>query len=123
MLSLAPALKSQAASLGFDLCRIAPAAAPPLAAERLAQWLELGRHGDMAWMDNARRGDPSALMPDARCCVIVGLNYAPAADPLAATSKPQVGAVSVYARHRDYHDVMKGRLKGLASWLVARAGG
>ena len=123
MPSLSSALKAQAATLGFDLCRIAPAAAPPLAAERLAQWLELGRHGDMAWMASERRGDPRALMPDVRSCIMVGVNYAPAHDPLAVTREPQKAAVSVYARHRDYHDVVKGRLKLLASWLRARAGG
>ncbi len=123
MLSHSSALKTRAARLGFDLCRIAPAAAPPLAAERLARWLELGRHGDMAWMASDRRGDPGAMMANARACVMVGVNYAPDHDPLAVTRAPLVGAVSVYARHRDYHDVIKGRLKLLASWLVARAGG
>ena len=123
MVSHVSALKARAATLGFDLCRIAPAAAPPLAAERLARWLELGRHGDMGWMASERRGDPLALMANARSCVIVGVNYAPDRDPLAATRAPRVGAISVYARHRDYHDVVKRRLKLLASWLVARAGG
>jgi epoxyqueuosine reductase len=121
--SLSVALKAQAAALGFDLCRIAPAEAAPFAAERLAQWLALGRHGDMSWMASERRGDPRALMPDARACVVVGVNYAPDRDPREATQQPQVGAVSVYARNRDYHDVIKGRLKLLASWLLARAGG
>ena len=121
--SLAPALKAKAEALGFDLCRIASADAPPLAAERLAQWLEEGRHGDMEWMAGDRRQSPHKLWPEARACVMLGVNYAPPVDPLAATRNAQVGAISVYARHRDYHDVIKGRLKLLASWLVARAGG
>ena len=120
---LAAALKVKAAALGFDLCRIAPAQAPQDAGARLAEWLELSRHGDMAWMDNPRRADLRALMPQARSCVMLGVNYGPERDPLEATRRPAVGAVSVYARHRDYHDVIKGRLKLLASWLVARAGG
>jgi epoxyqueuosine reductase len=74
-------------------------------------------------MENPRRADPRALWPEARACVMVGVNYAPDGDPLAATRDPGVGAVSVYARHRDYHDVLKGRLKQLASWFAARAGG
>ena len=119
---LAPALKAKAAELGFDLCRVAPPDAIAAAGERLAQWLELGWHGDMAWMGAARRADPRALWPEARACVMLGVNYAPAGDPLAATRRPQVGAVSVYARHRDYHDVIKGRLKQLAGWFSARAG-
>jgi epoxyqueuosine reductase len=120
---LAAALKAKAAELGFDLCRIAPPAPPPRAPERLAQWLALGRHGDMAWMDNPRRAGPQALWPEARACVMVGVNYAPTGDPLESTRQRRAGAVSVYARHRDYHDVVKGRLKLLASWFAARAGG
>ncbi len=121
---LASELKARAAALGFDLCRVAPPEAPA-GSERLSQWLALRRHGDMVWMETSRerRGDPRALWADVRACVMVGVNYAPEGDPLAATRRREVGAVSVYARHRDYHDVIKGRLKQLAGWLIARAGG
>jgi epoxyqueuosine reductase len=89
----------------------------------LAAWLADGAHGDMAWMAETfeRRADPSRLMPDARSIVALGLNYGPEADPLAALSRPDTGAISVYARHRDYHDVLKGKLKELAGFLVAAA--
>jgi epoxyqueuosine reductase len=77
----------------------------------------------MAWMAETfeRRADPRRLMPDARSIVVLGLNYGPEADPLAALSRPETGAISVYARHRDYHDVLKGKLKELAAFLVAAA--
>ena len=122
--ALASALKIQAAALGFDICRIASADAPPNAAERLATFLDDGRHGEMDWMATTRerRAAPRALWPEARACVIVGVNYGPAQDPLEAIRKPEAAAISVYARHRDYHDVIKGRLKQLASWFAARAG-
>ncbi len=118
-------LKARAVSLGFDLCRIASPDAIPRAGERLAQWLALDRHGDMAWMETTRerRAHPRALWPEVRACVMLGVNYAPASDPLASTRKRDAGAISVYARHRDYHDIIKGRLKQLASWFVAEAGG
>ena len=121
---LAADLKARAAALGFDICRIAPASGAPEAGERLAAWLADGRHGDMDWMAQtaARRSSPRGLWPDARACVMVAVNYAPAGDPLAATRNPAVGAVSVYARKRDYHDVLKGRLKQLAGWLAAQGG-
>ena len=77
----------------------------------------------MTWMDNPRRKGPRSLWPEVRACVMVGVNYAPGGDPLAATRKPAAGAVSVYARARDYHDVLKGRLKLLAQWFAAKAGG
>jgi epoxyqueuosine reductase len=77
----------------------------------------------MNWMAETfeRRVDPRKLMADARSVVMLGLNYGPEADPLAALSRPETGAVSVYARHRDYHDVLKGKLKQLAAFLVAAA--
>jgi epoxyqueuosine reductase len=77
----------------------------------------------MTWMAETadRRVDPRALMSQARSIVMLGLNYGPAGDPLATLKRPQAGAISVYARHRDYHDVVKGKLKQVASFLVAAA--
>ena len=77
----------------------------------------------MTWMAETfeRRTDPRKLMADAKSIVMLGLNYGPEADPLAAPSRPEAGAISVYARHRDYHDVLKGKLKELAAFLVAAA--
>ncbi len=77
----------------------------------------------MAWMAETfeRRADPRKLMADAKSIVMLGLNYGPSADPLAALGRPEVGAISVYARHRDYHDVVKGKLKELAAFMVAAA--
>ncbi len=79
----------------------------------------------MDWMAEtaARRGDPRALWPDVRSVIMLAVNYGPEGDPLATVARPEAGNISVYARHRDYHDVIKGRLKTLAGWLVARAGG
>ena len=71
----------------------------------------------------ARRGDPRALWPEVRSVVMLAVNYGPDGDPLATVARPEAGNISVYARHRDYHDVIKGRLKTLAGWIVARAGG
>ncbi len=77
----------------------------------------------MIWMAETveRRTDPRKLMAEARSIVMLGLNYGPEADPLAALARPETGAISVYARHRDYHDVLKGKLKELAGSLVAAA--
>ena len=119
------ALRDKAAALGFDAVGIAPAASPPGAAEGLAAFLAAGHHGGMGWMaDKAeRRADPRVLWPDARAIVMLGVSYAPDSDPLALLAARGRGAVSAYARRRDYHDVVKGRLKQLAGWMVARLGG
>jgi epoxyqueuosine reductase len=116
-------LRAKARSLGFDACRVAAAEAPAHAGERLAAWLAEGAHGDMIWMAEtlARRVDPKALMGQAKSVVMLGLNYGPGGDPLAPLKRPDVGAISVYARHRDYHGVLKGKLKELAAFLVTAA--
>jgi epoxyqueuosine reductase len=79
----------------------------------------------MGWMAEtaARRADPRALWPDVRSVVMLAMSYAPEGDPLATLARADAANISVYARHRDYHDVMKGKLKELAGWMVAQAGG
>jgi epoxyqueuosine reductase len=95
------------------------------AKDALARFLAAGHHGDMDWLAATpeRRGDPSRLWPQARAIVMLGVNYGPAGDPLAILAARTRGAISVYARGDDYHDVIKKRLKALARWLVASAGG
>jgi epoxyqueuosine reductase len=97
----------------------------PQAPERLQAWLGEGHHGSMEWMASApeRRADPRALWPDVRSIVVLGVSYAPSFDPLASLAQKDRATISVYARARDYHDVIKGRLKELAGLLAARSGG
>ncbi len=116
-------LKAKARALGFEACGVTSADPPPEMRERLAAWLADGAEGDMAWMADtfARRADPRVLMRNAKSLVMLGLNYGPTEDPLAAIARKTCGAISVYARNRDYHDVIKGKLKELAAWLVAAA--
>lgn len=112
-------IRDKALSLGFDAVGFAPAALGEQARERLADFLAAGHHGDMGWMaeNTDRRGDPRGLWDDARSVIVLGTNYAPPDDPLRLAAHPDRGVVSVYARNRDYHDVIKGRLKTLAQWL------
>ena len=95
----------------------------PLAKDRLARFLADGAHGDMAWMEGGRRGDPRALWPAVRSIAMLGLNYGTGGDPLAILQRREHGAISVYAQGDDYHEIIKPRLKALARWLIAQAGG
>ena len=117
-------LDREARRLGFSALAVTSPDATPLAAGRLATFVAQGHHGSMEWMEEtlARRGDPRVLWPDVRSIVVLAMNYGPADDPLAVLDKPDRGAISVYARNRDYHDVIKGRLKELAGKLAARSG-
>ena len=112
-------------SHGFDVVGVTRPDSIPQAGERLRQFLADGAHGDMDWMaaTAARRGDPRTLWPQARTVIMLGVNYAGESDPLAILQRPDRGAISVYARSDDYHDVIKPRLKALARWLTAEAGG
>ncbi|TAK46718.1 MAG: tRNA epoxyqueuosine(34) reductase QueG [Xanthobacteraceae bacterium] len=118
-------LEREARRLGFDAIGITGADSIPRAAERLAAFLADDGHGDMGWLasDPARRGNPRVLWPEARSVIMLGVNYGPDEDPLAALGRKSSGAISVYARGDDYHDLIKSRLKQLARWLLARGGG
>ena len=119
------AISAKALQLGFDAVGFAPAHLGSEARARLAAFLAAGQHGDMAWLAErtAERSHPQALWPEARSVVCVGLSYAPAADPLANAGRPEIGNLSVYARNRDYHDVLKGMLKHLAQHIASAHGG
>jgi epoxyqueuosine reductase len=91
----------------------------------LYRFLGEGQHGDMAWLADRpeRRSDPKAMWPQVRSVIMLGVNYGPDRDPMAVLGTPDRGAISVYAQGDDYHDVIKKRLKRLARWLIAQAGG
>jgi epoxyqueuosine reductase len=106
---------------GFGVCR--PDSVPRLP-QRLKQFVDEGYHGQMAWMAErmAWRSDPSALWPEARSVVMLAEPYTPEHDPLAVLEQRDRAAISVYAQNRDYHDLVKKRLKRVGRWLVDEAG-
>jgi len=117
-------LRDRAKKLGFDAFGIASAHAAPDLAKKLDTALESGWHGDMDWMKDTatRRSSPDVLWPEARSVIMLGVNYGPQSDPLPLLDQKTKGNISVYARNRDYHDIIKGRLKDLAGLLARRAG-
>lgn len=117
-------IRDKALALGFDAVGFAAATLGDETRGRLRDFLAAGYHGDMGWLAarEAERGDPQTLWPQARSVIALGLSYAPAGDALATLARPERGNISVYARHRDYHDVLKGLLKHLGQFIVARFG-
>jgi epoxyqueuosine reductase len=115
------AIRDRALALGFDAVGFAPAALGPEARARLGAFIAAGQHGDMGWLaDRAdQRAHPQALWAEARSVIALGVSYTPAEDPLATLERADRGNISVYARHRDYHDVVKGMLKHLAQFVAA----
>jgi epoxyqueuosine reductase len=122
--ALVTELRQRAEKLGFSAFGIAAADARPDLPEKLRHALREGWHGDMAWMaeTEARRGRPDRLWPEARSVIMVGMNYGPDGDPLANLAAKSRGTISVYARNRDYHELIKGKLKELAGLLARRSG-
>jgi epoxyqueuosine reductase len=122
---LKAALAREARALGFDSFGITGPDAIRDAGQWFHAFLEVGAHGDMDWLAARpeRRADPRLLWPDVRSIIMLGVNYGPEEDPLAILAERTRGAISVYAKGDDYHDVIKKRLKALARWLVANSGG
>lgn len=116
-------LSAQARAEGFAAMGICAPDAIPEAAARLRQFLKDGQHGQMQWMaDRAEwRGNPAALWPEARSVIMLAEPYTPESDPLAVLGHPDRAAISVYAQGKDYHDLVKRRLKRLGRWLLDQA--
>jgi len=119
-MELKKAIRGIARDAGFDAVGFASAGPDPTREAGLQGFLRGNRHGSMSWLETraAERAAPEALWPEAKSVIVLGLNYGPAGDPLAATRRPKRGAISVYAQGRDYHDVVKKRLKLIGRRLV-----
>lgn len=117
-------LEREARKVGFDAVAVTTPDSIPAAAGRLAAFVADGFHGSMDWLAEtlARRGDPCTLWPEVRSIVVLAMNYGPEADPLTTTTRKNRAAISAYAQNRDYHDVIKGRLKEIAGKLAAASG-
>ncbi len=118
-------LEAQARAEGFSLMRVCRPDAIGHVPDDLAAFVAQGHHGQMRWMAERMdwRGNPAALWPEARSIIVLAESYTPETDPRATLDAPETGTVSVYARGKDYHDIVKKRLKRLARWLIAEAGG
>ena len=117
-------IKAEALAFGFDAAGVTTPDAIPQAPERLQAFLAEGRHGSMDWMESRadERGDPKTLWAGTRSIIMVGTNYGPDADPMAGLELAERGLVSAYAQRKDYHDVLKKRLKALARWTAETFG-
>ncbi|MEO0606632.1 MAG: tRNA epoxyqueuosine(34) reductase QueG [Pseudomonadota bacterium] len=117
-------LRTRAQALGFDACQICRADEGWSASAHLEAFVEAGYHGSMAWMETTldRRKQPTAMWAEAKSAIVVGLNYGPDHNPLETLHRRGEGNISVYARGKDYHDVLKKRLKQLARDFVSETG-
>jgi epoxyqueuosine reductase len=117
-------IKDIARQAGFDICRVTSAEAEERLGRDLAAYVDAGHHGTMVWMEETkeRRAAPTTLWPEAKSVIMLGMNYGPEHDPRVLLDKVDAGNISVYARNRDYHDVIKGKLKEIGGKFAARSG-
>ncbi|MCW8915347.1 MAG: tRNA epoxyqueuosine(34) reductase QueG [Magnetovibrio sp.] len=113
-------IRAKALEIGFDVVGFAPAHLGPEHAENLKTYIKQGRHASMAWMEDRQhhRASPDGMWPEAKSVIVLGSNYGPSVDPTAIFDHEDRGAISVYAQGKDYHDMVKKRLKQLGRWLV-----
>ncbi|MCE8006543.1 tRNA epoxyqueuosine(34) reductase QueG [Aestuariivita sp.] len=118
-------LVARALEEGFVSARVCRPDAVPEVPARLGAFLEAGFHGQMGWMERRVewRGNPAALWPEARSVLMLAESYTPEHDPMERLAWRDRGVISVYAQNRDYHDLVKRRLKRLGRWLLDAAGG
>jgi epoxyqueuosine reductase len=118
-------LQEKSQDEGFDDIRICRPWAVPQVADRLSTFLDKGYHGQMNWLAERShwRSDPSALWPESRSVIMLAQSYAPLDDPMSILAEHDKAEISVYARNKDYHGIVKKRLKAIARWLISEAGG
>jgi epoxyqueuosine reductase len=120
---LRDAIRNEALRLSFDDVGFARASLANEARrerlEHLGSFMAQGFQGDMGWLAERReqRADPTTLWPEARTVVSLALNYAPQVDPRAVLAEHERAAISVYAQGRDYHEVVKSKLKALGRFI------
>ncbi len=121
---LAAAIWQEATALGFATARFAALPEVWAASDRLSAFVEADYHGEMTWMEETleRRRHPQNMWPGAKSALVLGYNYGPEENPLAALERPEVANISVYARGDDYHELIKKKLKQLATWIVGQTG-
>ena len=121
---LAQAIRQEAATLGFSVARFAALPDVWAASDRLTAFVDAGYHGDMVWMEETleRRRHPQNMWSGAQSALVLGYNYGPDTNPLDGLARSDIANISVYARGDDYHELIKKKLKALATWIVNRTG-
>ena len=118
-ISISEALRAKARNEGFSAVRVTSAKSVPQASDRLKHFISQGYHGDMGWMADRvnERGNPRGMWGDAKSAVLFAMNYGQGMDALSRLDEKSSGVISVYALNRDYHDIVKGKLKNIGQWF------
>lgn len=118
--SIEDLIRQKSLAEGFDLFGIAPAKLPQNIGDHLRDYIDLGHHGTMTWMEERvlQRSSPHHLWGDCKSVIMLGMNYGPDLDPMTKLDKTDMANISVYAGNKDYHDLIKKALKRIGRWVV-----
>jgi epoxyqueuosine reductase len=121
--SISDRLRAKALAEGFQAMRVTAATAIPHVAERLHDFIANDYHGDMEWLatTQGRRGSPQAMWAPAKSAAMFAMDYGQGLDAFERLRKKSCGTISTYALNRDYHDVIKGKLKNIGEWFANQA--
>ena len=119
-ISISERLRKRAAGEGFSAVKIASASGDAATAERLHHFISHDYHGDMDWLATTaeRRATPRAMWHEAQSAIVFAMNYGQGIDAMERLEHKSSGIISVYALNRDYHELIKGKLKKIASWFA-----
>ena len=122
--NLVAGIKLKADELGFDDVRITSASLNSIIGDELEIYVKAGHHGNMGWMAETleRRKSPNAMWPEAKSAIMLAVNYDQGLDTFTRLQNKSTGVISTYALNRDYHDVIKSKLKVLAGWFALASG-
>jgi len=117
-------IREEALKIGFDAIGFAEAQLAAHIGQDLKEFCQTGMHGDMGWLEAKQelRAQPKNLWPDAKSVIALGISYG-GEDPLLHQDNASVGIISIYARHRDYHEIIKKKLRQLAHFVQSQGGG
>ena len=116
--SFSQQIKAKALEIGFSKVGLVPARALTEEGAKLREWLRMGYHGEMHWMEREpeKRSDPASIFPGAKSMIVLALNYY---TPHQHENDSSKGKVSRYAWGDDYHDVMQEKMRLLLDWIKA----
>ena len=109
-------IKTKSAELGFDEFGITDLDNFEFNSSKIKEFINNNYHGEMFWMKDklATRSDPKNIWNEAKSAIVLGINYGPESNPLNDLKKVKKGYISIYSRRKDYHKIIKAKLKALA---------
>ena len=112
-------IKRKSAELGFDEFGVTDLKNFEFNSYKIKEFIKNNYHGEMEWLKDRLeiRSDPRNIWDNAKSAIVLGINYGPETSPLNDLKKNNRGYISIYSRRKDYHKIIKSKLKVLARYI------